>query len=230
MEYLNSTVVGDLETGTPATTDERVVVDGRRVRQGATSVALAAVVDADAQMSYFRRLAAEKFSIGELHPHQEKVLSEIILGRDVLAVLPTGSGKTLCYALPAACRDGLVLVVSPLVALMRDQVAKLKSFGISVAALDSLQTPDEKRGVWDQIAAGKLKVLIVSPERLAIASFRAKLAEQHIQLIAVDEAHCISQWGFHFRPDYRRVGEFLQDFGDIQKIALTATATDRVRG
>jgi len=230
MEYTKSNLAGSLEAGSSALTCERGVPGGQLARRGAVSVAGTPVVDALAQMAYFRRFAREHFQIPELHTHQEKVLTDVIAGRDILAVLPTGSGKTLCYALPAACRPGLVLVVSPLIALMRDQVARLKQYGIAVAALDSLQTPDEKRRIWDQISAGHLKVLIVSPERLALASFRSRLAEQHVQLVAIDEAHCISQWGFHFRPEYRRVGDYLRDLGDVQKIALTATATDRVRG
>ena len=180
-------------------------------------------------LAAFSATARNVFGHAGLREHQQRVLAAVAEGRDALAILPTGSGKSLCYAVPALAREGLVLVVSPLIALIRDQVRKFSAYGISCASFDSLQSGDEKREAWDQIESGRLRMLFVSPERLARPSFRARLAEIPLQLVAIDEAHCISQWGFHFRPEYRRVGEYLRDFGKVQKIALTATATNKVR-
>jgi ATP-dependent DNA helicase RecQ len=171
----------------------------------------------------------EAFGFDRLRPHQAEVLHHVLAGRDCLAVLPTGSGKSLCYALPALVREGLVLVVSPLIALIRDQYRKLASHGVPCAALDSLQTPEEKDQVFRRLAAGELRLLLVSPERLARPDFRARLKALPLQLVAVDEAHCVSHWGNHFRPDYRFLGDYLADFGPVQKLAVTATATQRVR-
>lgn len=213
-----------------ATDNDAEAVGRTSVRTASVPLLRGGAYDPDAMLAAFRRVASDQFGYSTLRPHQEEVLRAICQGKDLLAVLPTGSGKSLCYALPAAVRHGLVLVISPLIALMRDQVRRLRQQGLRVAALDSLQHADEKRQTWDAILAGDLQVLILSPERLAKPSFRARLAHLPIQLVAIDEAHCISHWGFHFRPEYRKVGEYLADFGDVQKIALTATATDRVRG
>ena len=176
-----------------------------------------------------RQCAREAFGYATLRPHQEAVLNQVFSGRDCLAVLPTGSGKSLCYALPAQMRDGLVLVLSPLIALIRDQARRFALNGIPSAALDSLQTAEEKALVWERLDRGELKLLIISPERLARADFRARLKALPLQLVAIDEAHCVSQWGSHFRPDYRMIGKYLADFGEVQKLAVTATATRRVR-
>jgi len=175
------------------------------------------------------RTCLQAFGYETLRPHQQAVLGEVFAGRDCLAVLPTGSGKSLCYALPALVRDGLVLVVSPLIALIRDQARRFALNGIPCAAFDSLQSADEKAQVWQHLARGELKLLIVSPERLARADFRARLKALPLQLVAIDEAHCVSHWGNHFRPDYRLIGHYLADFGAVQKLAVTATATRRVR-
>ena len=177
--------------------------------------------------------ARQRFGFEGLRPHQAEVLAHVLGDRDCLAVLPTGSGKTLCYALPALVRDGLVLVVSPLIALIRDQARKFAAAGIPAVAFDSLQSADEKGEGWREIESGRAKILLVSPERLARPDFRARLKAQNVQLVAIDEAHCISQWGSHFRPDYRFLGDYLDDFstdaGPVQKLAVTATATSRVR-
>ena len=159
------------------------------------------------------------FGYSSLRPHQEAVLEHVLANRDCLAVLPTGAGKSLCYALPAQMRPGLVLVLSPLIALIRDQQRKFAASGIPCAALDSLQTTEERAAVWDRLDRGELRLLIVSPERLARPDFRARLQREKLQLVAIDEAHCISHWGSHFRPDY----------GPVPKLAVTATATARVR-
>lgn len=186
-------------------------------------------LSADAELAAYHRLASDHFQHAKLHAHQEIILKHIANRRDCLAVIPTGSGKTLCYALPAMVRPGLVLVISPLVSLMRDQLRRFREQGIPAGALDSLQTFDEKREVWDLLESGRLKILMAAPERLSRAAFRERLKSVDLSLIAIDEAHCISQWGNNFRPEYRRIGEFLKDFGNTQTIALTATATERVR-
>jgi ATP-dependent DNA helicase RecQ len=180
-----------------------------------------------------RALVQRLFGFKALKPQQEEVLAHIWAGRDTVAVLPTGSGKTLCYAVPALLRDGLVLVVSPLIALIRDQVERLTRDGVACVALDSHQTMDEKDEVWRRLADGQIKLLFVSPERLARPAFRQRLHALPVQLVAIDEAHCISHIGQHFRPDYRFLGEYLDDIradgSPVQRLALTATATAKVR-
>ncbi len=186
--------------------------------------------------SSFSRLVARaadeakaRFGFDGLRPHQAAVLTHVLEGKDCLAVLPTGSGKTLCYAMPALVREGLVLVVSPLIALIRDQLEKLNGYGVKAVAFDSLQSGAEKEDVWRELESGRARLVLASPERLARIDFRQRLKALNIQLVAIDEAHCISHWGSHFRPDYRFLGEYLADFGPVQKLAVTATATTRVR-
>jgi ATP-dependent DNA helicase RecQ len=173
--------------------------------------------------------ARERFGFPGLRAHQAQVLQHVLDDHDCLAVLPTGSGKSLCYALPALVRPGLVLVISPLIALIRDQARKFADHGIACASLDSLQSGLEKESVWHRIETGELQILLVSPERLARVDFRERLRSLPLQLVAIDEAHCISHWGSHFRPDYRFLGEYLEDLGQVQKLAVTATATAKVR-
>lgn len=169
------------------------------------------------------------FGYEKLRTQQSEVLRHVLAGSDCLAVLPTGSGKSITYALPALIRPGLVLVISPLIALIRDQVRRFAGQGVACASLDSTQTSGEKDEVWERLARGELQLLLVSPERLARQDFRDRIKEVKLQLVAVDEAHCVSQWGNHFRPDYRMIGEYLNDFGPVQRLAVTATATSRVR-
>lgn len=169
-----------------------------------------------------------------LRAHQKQVLQAVFSGHDCLAVLPTGAGKSLCYGLPALMLPGAAVVVSPLIALMRDQVRRFQAQGISVAALDSLQSQDEKDQTWQRVADGRTKLLLVSPERLARQDVRERLAALPLSLVAVDEAHCISHWGSHFRPDYRFLGTYLEDLARLSgtrvpRLAMTATATMRVR-
>jgi ATP-dependent DNA helicase RecQ len=180
-------------------------------------------------LSQAAQAASDIFGYQGLRTYQSQVLSEVLSGRDCIAILPTGSGKSLCYGLPASLRSGLVLVISPLIALMRDQVRRFREVGISCDWLDSHRSPVEKDAVMDRVIGGHTKILLVSPERLAREDFRERLRQLTIQLVAVDEAHCISQWGGHFRPDYRLLGQYLAPLGPTQKIALTATATDQVR-
>ena len=179
--------------------------------------------------SHAEKLVREAFGYKHLHAYQKQVLLHLFSGNDCIAVLPTGSGKTLCYALPAMIRPGLVLVISPLIALIRDQIRRFEEIDIPCAFFDSLQSSYEKDDTWERLASGKVRILVISPERLARVDFRERLRSIPIQMVAVDEAHCISQWGSHFRPDYRHIGNYLQEFGPLQKLAVTATATSKVR-
>jgi len=160
---------------------------------------------------------------------QAEVISEVLAGRDALAVLPTGGGKSVCYQIPAMLRPGLGLVVSPLIALMTDQVEALKQQGVSAARLDSSLSMDDRSSIWRQAAGGELDLLYVSPEGLAQPHLIDRLADLPLSLIAIDEAHCVSQWGHDFRPDYRALGRLRDLFPGVPRIAVTATADARTR-
>jgi ATP-dependent DNA helicase RecQ len=150
-------------------------------------------------------------------------------GRDVLAILPTGGGKSVCYQIPAILRSGLGLVVSPLIALMADQVEALKQLGVRAARLDSGLSMDERSAVWSAAREGRLDLLYVSPEGLAQSHVIDRLRSLPLSLIAIDEAHCVSQWGHDFRPDYRSLGRLAELFAGVPRIAVTATADARTR-
>ena len=173
----------------------------------------------------------EIFGISSFRPMQEEAISALIGGRDTFVVMPTGGGKSLCYQLPAVLMDGTALVISPLISLMKDQVDKLASRGISAAAINSSQSYEDSKAVFDQAQKGELKLFYVSPERLESESFKTMIAGLHISFITVDEAHCISEWGHDFRKSYRRIPQFYHLFanGRPPVIALTATATPDVR-
>jgi len=162
-------------------------------------------------------------------PNQEEIIQDVVAGRDVLAVMATGGGKSLCYQLPAMMLDGMTVVVSPLIALMKDQVDTLSAQGVRVETLNSTQTYDERLRVEKDIAAGKIRILYVSPERVVTPAFVATLSRCRVALFAVDEAHCISMWGHQFRPEYREIKALREKFPTVPVIALTATATERVR-
>ncbi|MGJ3241852.1 MAG: RecQ family ATP-dependent DNA helicase [Opitutales bacterium] len=176
-----------------------------------------------------RPLLRERFGLGAFRPPQEAIIADILAGRDTLVIMPTGGGKSLCYQLPALMLDGVTLVVSPLIALMKDQVDALTAKGIPAAMLNSALSWDEQRATLDRMRAGALKIVYVAPERFRARSFTDSLAACRIALLAVDEAHCISQWGHDFRPDYMRLGEAVEACGRPQCVALTATATPEVR-
>jgi ATP-dependent DNA helicase RecQ len=160
---------------------------------------------------------------------QAAVVAEVLAGRDVLAVLPTGGGKSVCYQIPALLRPGLGLVISPLIALMTDQVEALKQQGVRAARLDSGLSLDERSGVLRAARSGELDLLYVSPEGLQSGALLDRLADLPLALIAIDEAHCVSQWGHDFRPDYRTLGRLGQLFPGVPRIAVTATADARTR-
>jgi ATP-dependent DNA helicase RecQ len=159
---------------------------------------------------------------------QEPVVRALLDGRPALAVFPTGGGKSLCYQLPALLLDGLTLVISPLIALMRDQVDALNAKGISAARLDSTLDAGQARDVYERLDAGTLKLLYVAPERFANEGFRQRLKRLPIQLIAIDEAHCISEWGHNFRPDYLKLAKICRRLKVPRVLCLTATATPKV--
>ena len=169
------------------------------------------------------------FGFDELRPGQVDVVQAIMDGRDAMGIMPTGGGKSLCYQLPALCRAGLTVVVSPLIALMKDQVDALQARGIPAAAVNSSLGAEEYRQVMHALRCGELKILYVAPERFAQEGFMSLLRSMQIALLAVDEAHCLSQWGHDFRPDYLRLGRVRESLGCPQTIALTATATEQVR-
>lgn len=169
------------------------------------------------------------FGFRQLRPGQEAVVAAVMEGRDTLAIMPTGGGKSLCYQLPAMCKEGLTVVVSPLIALMKDQVDALQTRGVPAAAVNSSLGAEEYRQVQQRLRTGELKILYVAPERFAQSGFMRTLAEQRVTLLAVDEAHCLSQWGHDFRPDYLRLGRVREMLGNPPIVALTATATDVVR-
>ena len=163
------------------------------------------------------------------HPLQEQVIDHVLEGKDALVLMPTGGGKSLCFQIPALCKEGLTLVISPLVALQRDQTSALKSNGVAAAVLNSTQTADESEAVLAAIAAGTLKLLYISPEKLFSGGTAARLPTWKVGLIAVDEAHCISFWGHDFRPEYTQLGRLRQILPGVPLIALTATADPAIR-
>src|SRR5262245_28368100 len=170
-----------------------------------------------------------RFKLNSFRPGQREVLAAILAGHDCLCIMPTGGGKSLCYQLPAVTRDGLTLVVSPLIALMKDQVDALTALGISATFINSSLAPSEAYERIESMAAGRYDLVYIAPERLRSSLFLERLRETKLQLLAVDEAHCISQWGHDFRPDYARLGRFREKLGYPQTIALTATATPGVQ-
>jgi ATP-dependent DNA helicase RecQ len=164
------------------------------------------------------------FGFPSFREGQEEIVRAVLSGEDVLAIMPTGAGKSLCYQLPTLAREGLTVVVSPLIALMRDQVEALRHFGIEAGSLNSANDAAENRRVTEAVREGRMRLLYASPERLANTATAEWLARSGVNLLAIDEAHCVSQWGHDFRPEYALLGDVRRRLGGVQTIALTATA------
>jgi ATP-dependent DNA helicase RecQ len=164
------------------------------------------------------------FGYDEFRPGQSEIIDWILAGEDVFAVMPTGSGKSMCYQLPAILDGGLTLVVSPLIALMRDQVRQLAALGVAAATVNTMSADSELDEAWRLLDAGDLRLLFLSPERLANDRLVERLRRSGVRRLAIDEAHCVSQWGHDFRPEYRRLADVREALGKIQVVAFTATA------
>ncbi len=175
------------------------------------------------------RVLGDTFGYASLRPLQKEAIDAAIEGRDALVVMPTGGGKSICYQIPPLVRNDLTVVVSPLIALMKDQVDSLRAMGIAARQVDSTTSPEGKRAVADEALGGELRLLFVAPERLNMPRFRTFLQRARVARFAIDEAHCISHWGHDFRPDYRLMAELRNHFPAAGVHAFTATATKKVR-
>lgn len=171
----------------------------------------------------------QTFGYDSFRPLQEEIITDALVGRDVFALLPTGGGKSLCFQLPALLRDGLTVVVSPLIALMKDQVDALTASGVPATFLNSTLDGDEARARFRGLHRGEFRLLYAAPERLMLPGFVENLRGWNVTQIAIDEAHCISEWGHDFRPEYRQLAGLREALPDVPMMALTATATERVR-
>src|ERR1700679_2486700 len=181
------------------------------------------------EVSTLLPLLKQYFGFTTFRPLQAEIIHDALAGKDIFALLLTGGGKSLCFQLPALARDGLTVVVSPLIALMKDQVDALQASGLAATFLNSSLTADESRKRLRGLHTGEFKLLYVAPERLMLSGFLSDLQKWNVQLIAIDEAHCISEWGHDFRPEYRQISELRKHFPNVPFMALTATATSRVR-
>ena len=181
-------------------------------------------------MADLREQLQEHFGLDDFRPSQRQVIEDVLAGLDVLCVMPTGAGKSLCFQLPAVAQGGLTIVVSPLISLMQDQVQQLRDEDVPALCLNSAMTAGEQREVLRQVEKGWDGLFYVAPERFFTDRFRELLDSLRPKLFAIDEAHCVSTWGHDFRPEYSRLGEVRRRLGNPTTIALTATATDHVRG
>ena len=179
-------------------------------------------------MSESRALLSSVFGFPGFRSGQEEIVDAVLAGQNTLAIMPTGGGKSLCFQLPALCRDGVTVVISPLIALMRDQVRALRAAGVEAGALTSGNTEEETESVFAALDSGQMKLLYMAPERLASAATLPMLRRINCTMIAVDEAHCVSQWGHDFRPDYLRIGDLRRALG-VPLAAFTATADEETR-
>ena len=170
------------------------------------------------------------FGYDQFRPLQREIVQDALAGRDVFVLMPTGGGKSLCFQLPALMRDGLTIVVSPLISLMKDQVDALQTSGIAATYLNSTLNREEAKARWRGLHRGEYRMLYVAPERLMLDTFLERALNWNIAQLAIDEAHCISEWGHDFRPEYRELKKLRKHLPDVPIMALTATATDRVRG
>jgi ATP-dependent DNA helicase RecQ len=175
------------------------------------------------------QLLKRTFGYGAFRPLQREIIEATLEGRDVFALLPTGGGKSLCFQLPALARPGLTIVVSPLIALMKDQVDQLEAAGVAATFLNSSLDADESRARLRGLHRGEYKLLYVAPERLMLDNWQENLKSWHVTCLAIDEAHCVSEWGHDFRPEYRQLAKLRTVLPEVPLMALTATATERVR-
>jgi len=169
------------------------------------------------------------FGYDAFRPLQQEIVERVVAGKDCVVLMPTGGGKSLCFQLSALLREGVAVVVSPLISLMKDQVDALRENGIAAELINSTRTPAEIAEIMNAAKSGAIKLLYIAPERLGVPGFEIFLHNLNISLIAIDEAHCISEWGHDFRPDYRNLTTLRQKFPNVPIIALTATATEKVR-
>ncbi|HET8696892.1 MAG TPA: RecQ family ATP-dependent DNA helicase, partial [Gammaproteobacteria bacterium] len=176
-----------------------------------------------------KRVLREVFGYDEFRGQQAAIVDAALAGRDALVLMPTGGGKSLCYQIPALLRDGVGIVVSPLIALMEDQVGALRELGVAAAFLNSSLARGEQQRVIDDLVRGRLKLLYVAPERLVQEETRALLERVPLSIVAIDEAHCVSQWGHDFRQEYLALNELKRWFPGVPRMALTATATTPTR-
>ncbi|VDY66291.1 ATP-dependent DNA helicase recQ [Shimwellia blattae] len=181
------------------------------------------------QVSLAKQVLQETFGYQQFRPGQEAIIDAILGGQDSLVVMPTGGGKSLCYQIPALILDGLTVVVSPLISLMKDQVDQLLANGVPAACLNSTQSREQQLAVMNGCRHGEIRLLYVAPERLMMDSLIDQLSQWKLALLAVDEAHCISQWGHDFRPEYALLGQLRHRFSEVPFVALTATADDTTR-
>src|SRR5690348_11439563 len=168
------------------------------------------------------------FGYDHFRPLQREIIEDALAGQDVFVLMPTGGGKSLCFQLPAIVRDGLTIVVSPLIALMKDQVDALQTSGIAATYLNSTLDREEAKARWRGLHRGEYRMLYVAPERLMLDAFLERALNWNIAQFAIDEAHCISEWGHDFRPEYRELKKLRKHLPDVPIMALTATATERV--
>ncbi len=176
-----------------------------------------------------KEVLEDVFGYPEFRGQQQSIIEATLQGRDSLVIMPTGGGKSLCYQIPAMLKEGTGLIVSPLIALMQDQVTALRELGIAAEFLNSSQSPDERREVMTKLRQGRLQLLYVAPERLVTEHTKSLLRDIPLSIIAIDEAHCVSQWGHDFRHDYLGLGDLGAVFPGVPRMAVTATATDKTR-